>query len=57
MTTPDNWLATQSGIAYPPQPVRRDPGHNAELLEAVRHEFDGAISTLLEAIDPFQSLC
>ena len=50
----DNWVSLDSGLVFPPQAPRRAEPVSDELMEAVRQEFDGAISQLMESIQPAQ---
>ena len=50
----DNWVSLDSGLVYPPQVQRRAQPVSDELMEAVRQEFDGAITELMESIQPAQ---
>ena len=62
-TLQEGWSETHGGLAYPP--IRRNPslgpqepndwiggGYSSDLLEAVRGEFDGAMSSFMEQISP-----
>ena len=50
----ESWVSLDSGLVYPPQVQRRAQPVSDELMEAVRQEFDGAITQLMESIQPAQ---
>ena len=50
----EGWVSLDSGLVHPPQVQRRAQPVSDELMEAVRQEFDGAITELMESIQPAQ---